>query len=171
MPYRWLTDPAPVSAPRARLRQLRLEPYQALGRTGFRWFIGATAALIALPLLAALATPVFWGLLPFIAGALAAIWFALRRSWRDRSLREELEIGPDKARLRRIGPGQRLQEWQANSYWVSVRLYPQGGPVPDYLTLKGEGREVELGAFLTPEERKALAGEIRLALAELRCAP
>ena len=42
------------------------------------------------------------------------------------------------------------------------------GRVPQYLTLKGEGREVELGAFLTEDERVALAGEIRKTLALLR---
>lgn len=51
---------------------------------------------------------------------------------------------------------------------MQVRLTPAGGPVPDYLTLKGRDREVELGAFLTPEERKELAGELRAALADLR---
>ena len=168
MPYRWLSAPSPsASTSPAREYRLELHPHQSLGGSGFRWFISGTALLIAMPLFAVLATPVFWGLLPFIAGALAAVWFALRRSWKDRAIREELELTPDLARLRRIGPGRRFQEWQSNSYWVAVRLYPTGGPVPDYLTLKGDGREVELGAFLTPEERQALAEEIRTALARI----
>jgi hypothetical protein len=32
--------------------------------------------------------------------------------------------------------------------------------VPNYLTLKAEGREVELGAFLSEGERVALRGEL-----------
>lgn len=42
-----------------------------------------------------------------------------------------------------------------------MRIYPEGGPVPQYLTLKGGGREVEIGAFLSPEEREALYPDIR----------
>ncbi len=40
--------------------------------------------------------------------------------------------------------------------------------MPHYLTLKGEGREVELGAFLTEDERLRLADDLRERLARLR---
>ena len=46
-----------------------------------------------------------------------------------------------------------------------------GGPVEAYLTLSGSGREVELGAFLTPDERRALDIDLRSRLAALRQAP
>jgi uncharacterized membrane protein len=36
--------------------------------------------------------------------------------------------------------------------------------VPQYLTLRGAGREVELGAFLTEAERVSLESELRRAL-------
>ncbi|HEU0223312.1 MAG TPA: DUF2244 domain-containing protein [Paracoccaceae bacterium] len=42
------------------------------------------------------------------------------------------------------------------------------GKVENYLTLKAEGREIELGAFLAPEERVALKADIEAALAALR---
>ena len=35
-----------------------------------------------------------------------------------------------------------------------------GGPVPNYLTLKAKGREVELGAFLSEEERITFGNEL-----------
>lgn len=160
MPYHWL----PPSDPEQ--RQLHLAPWVPLGPRGFVWFMALTAGLIALPLVAMLATPVFWGLLPFLGAAIAGIWWALRRSQADRRVTEDLTITPDNARLLRLGPRGRRQEWQANPYWVQVRLYPVGGPVPDYLTLKGNGREVEIGAFLAPEERRSLYAELREAFAE-----
>ena len=50
-------------------------------------------------------------------------------------------------------------EWEANPHWVSVKLR-NDGPVERYLTLRGGGREVELGSFLTPEERESLHADL-----------
>jgi hypothetical protein len=49
-----------------------------------------------------------------------------------------------------------------------LQLYPTQGPVPQYLTLRGNGREVELGAFLSEEERVALRDEVHSRLNALR---
>ncbi len=157
MPYEW--DP-----PTAEGEKLRLWPHRSLPKRGFVWFMGATAALISLPLFAVLGTAVLWALLPFLAGAIALLWWALMRSYRDGEIIEELSLGPDIIRLVRTGPRGRIQEWQANPYWVRPGIYPAGGPVPNYLTLAGGGREVELGAFLTQGEREALYGELQRAL-------
>ena len=161
MPYHW--TPATRDTPEC----LTLWPYRSLPRRGFVWFIGGTAALLALPLLAVLGSPILWALLPFLLGAVAAIWFALEKSYRDGGIVETLTLTGDLVSLTRSGPkGQ--QSWQANTHWVQVSLYPTDGPVPDYLTLRGAGREVELGAFLTPEERKTLASELRQRLRAAR---
>ncbi len=61
-----------------------------------------------------------------------------------------------------------VQEWQANPHWVRLTLHPTAGPVPQYLTLTGNGREVELGAFLTEAERIALHTDLTQALARTR---
>lgn len=159
MPYQWL----PASAEGQRLR---LWPYRSLTRRGFVWFIGGTAGLLALPLLAVLGTVVLWGLLPFLAAAVAGLWWGLARSFRDGTLTELLSLTADRVSLVRREPSGTEQSWEANRYWVTVRIYPSGGTVPNYLTLKGEGREVELGAFLTEQERLRLAAELRAVLAK-----
>ena len=61
---------------------------------------------------------------------------------------------------------------QANPHWVRASLYPSGGPVANYLTLVGNQREVELGAFLVPEERQEIHDRLQLLLAaQHRLAP
>jgi uncharacterized membrane protein len=146
---------------------LRLTPHKSLTPEGFVWFMGATAALIAIPLLSILGNPVFWFLLPFILGALWAIWAALTRSWRDREIYEELVVWDDLIRLERHEPRRPPLAWEANPYWVRVALHARGGPVPQYLTLQGGEREVELGAFLTPPERIGLKETLDKALRPL----
>lgn len=164
MPYEWIRTEATDGQP----AELHLWPYRSLPRKGFVIFIGLTSALIALPLFAVLGTFVFWGLLPFLAAAVWGIWHALSRSYRQGELIEVLTIVPDRVDLCRREPNGKERAWQTNPYWVRVQLYPTGGPVPDYLTLKGEGREVEIGAFLTEAERKRLAGELRAVFAALK---
>jgi uncharacterized membrane protein len=143
-----------AEAPRLRLR---LTPHRSLTPEGFVWFIGATAVLISVPLFSILGTGVFWVLLPFIVAAVWAVWAALKRSWRDRELYEEVTLWDDLIRVERFEPRRPAPlGWEANPYWVRVALHAKGGPVPNYLTLSGGGREVELGAFLTPLERVEL---------------
>ncbi|RJK99471.1 DUF2244 domain-containing protein [Paracoccus siganidrum] len=164
MPYRW-TDAAPEDSG-AVSHHLLLWPYRSLPRRGFVWFIGITAALLALPMLAALGSTALWGLLPFALLAVTGIWLALQRSYRSGQTREELHLSRRRLHLRRSDPGRPDREWETNSYWVRVNLRP--GPVEDYLTLSDGQREVELGAFLTPEERRQLQGELQQRLGALR---
>lgn len=136
--------------------RLILTPYKSLTPEGFVWFIAATAAMISMPLLSIIGTSVFWALLPFLVFAIWGVWAALKRSWRDMDLYEDVMIWDDLIRVERHEPRRALRDWEANPYWVSMTLHAKGGPVPNYLTLKGGPREVELGAFLTPLERVEL---------------
>lgn len=162
MPYQWL-PPTPDGT-----QELRLWPHRSLSRRGFAGFIALTATLIALPLVGLLGQKVLWGLLPFLVAAVAGIWLALRKSERDREILEVLTLTPELATLIRTGPMGLRREWQANSYWIDPVLHANGGPVPDYLTLRGGPREVELGVFLTEVERKALQIDLTTRLRHLR---
>ena len=161
MPYHWLP-------PTDGTQRLHLWPYRSLPRRGMVWFIGGTAALIAVPLVGLLGRPVLWGLLPFLLAAIAGIWWALERSFRDGEILEDLTLSPGRITLTRHGPRGARQEWEANPHWVKPQLHPTGGPVPHYLTLTGGPRVVELGAFLTEDERKILHDELRARLSGLR---
>ena len=146
------------------LLRLRLWPHSSLSPKGFVWAMGLFFALIALPVLSLLGSMVLWGVLPFALGAGALLWLALKRSWRDRTVEEVFELTPQAARLHRREPGAADREWEANPYWVRVELHPKDGPVEDYLTLEGGPRAVEIGAFLTPSERRDLREVLRQGL-------
>jgi uncharacterized membrane protein len=171
MPYEWLKNPTPATAPgdAAALRaRLRLWPYQSLSPRGFVTFIALTCGLFAVPLIGLIGSPVLWGLLPFIIVVVAGVWLALMRSWQSGEASEDLSLWSDRALLRHRAPDGREQCWEANPHWISVHLHETDGPVPHYLTLRGGDREVELGRFLSEDERIALARELKAALATLR---
>lgn len=165
MPLEWVGSPdgAPVISGASchakgdpPLVRLHLWPHRSLPKRGFVWFIAATSCLVLLPLIAVLGTPVLWALLPFEIGTVALIWWMLQKSYRDGEILEELSLWSDHASLVRKSRSAKQQSWDANPYWVTLQVHPKGGPVESYLTLKGAGREVEIGAFLSRDEREAL---------------
>lgn len=158
MPYQWTDETLDGT------RGLTLWPHNSLSPKGFAVMVLGFFLAASLPLYGLLGTVVMWGLLPFMLGATAALYYALRRNARDRQIVEDLSIGPRITRLTRTNPGGDVQSWEANTYWTSVALHETGGPVPFYVTLKGAGREVEVGAFLAEEERIALHDELRRAV-------
>lgn len=161
MPYEWHRD--------SHATRLRVWPHRSLPRKGFVWFIAITAGLAVVPLLAVLGSAILWALLPFMLAAIAALWWAIERSYRSGTTEERLTLTPDRISLIRHDPGRADREWHANPYWIRATIRP--GPVESYLILQGDhesGREVELGAFLTPEERESLCNEVNRALAAIR---
>lgn len=155
MPYEWSKTGDGAG------RRLTLWPHQSLPPRGFVLFIGATVVMLSLPLLAVLGSVLLWGLLPFLALAVAGVWFAIHRNRQSARILETLTLQGDHARLERTNPGGQRLEWDCNRYWARVTLHPTGGPVPHYVTLGGNGREVEIGAFLSEDERIALYGDLR----------
>ncbi|KUP93977.1 hypothetical protein TRIHO_11580 [Tritonibacter horizontis] len=139
-------------------------PHQSLTPEGYVGFLGATAALISLPLLPVLGSTLFWGLIPFLALAIFGMKYALDRHRRQSQVIEVLRLGPELAELIRTDAAGGEQTWRCNRHWAQVVLHRDHGPVPHYVTLRGAGREVEIGAFLSEPERKALYDDLRIAL-------
>ena len=151
MPYRWTDE--------TDLKTVTLWPHQSMTPGGFSWFIGATAVMLTLPLFAVLGSAVAWVLMAFFLATIAGVWRAITVNQHHRSLREELTLSEARVALDHIPPDGDPLSWEANPHWVTVHLR-NDGPVENYLTLRGGGREGELGAFLTPEERKDLYDEL-----------
>ena len=142
------------------IKIIEVWPYNSLKPKGFVLFLGSTFVLISLPLFNVLGTTVFWGLLPFLLVAFIGIWFALRRSLNDRQVLEQLTLSQEEVALIRQDPTGEHKRWVCSPYWSKLKIYKTEGPVRNYITLTGNGREVELGAFLSEDERKTLYEEL-----------
>ncbi len=156
MPYQWKINYQDES----NTRILELCPHNSLPKKGFAGFILVTFFLILLPLLAFSGTVVFWGLLPFLMFAIWAVWAALQNSYKQNRVYERLSFGQRTLDLRRTNPKGDTQTWTCEGYWSRASIYSSEGPVPHYVTLNGNGREVEIGAFLSEDERKCLYKEL-----------
>jgi uncharacterized membrane protein len=158
MPYEWTTSI------NATPQEMRLWPHQSLPAKGFAAFVLATFTMILIPTFALLGTILLWGLLPFVLMAVAGIYFALQSNYKSRQITEILTLDTNTARLTHTTPKGEVKEWECNRYWTKVTKYEKDGPVPQYVTLRGEGREVEIGAFLSEEERVALFEDLERSL-------
>ena len=143
--------------------ELTLWPHRSLSQTGLRVVLALAAIGLAIPVLPFLGSPIGWALLPFCALPVFALWLFIRRNNRDGRLTETLRLWQNEIRVERRHPQGKLQSWQANPYWVKIRL-SDDGPVENYLTLEGNGRVIELGTFLSPEERADLFDDLNRAL-------
>jgi uncharacterized membrane protein len=149
------------------LFSLTLWPHRSLGHTGSGVVIGIAALGLSIPLLGLIGTSAAWGMLPFLVTVLVGLYWAFRRSHADARLTEELRLWPDLITVIRREPRGAVRRWHANPFWVQVRLHDNAA-IEKYLTLQGNGREIELGAFLAPWEREQLYCDLTRALASAR---
>jgi len=154
MPHNWTPN-----APDTKV-VLTLWPYHSLPRKGFAAMILMAFLLGTVPLYGLLGTVFLWGLLPFIMLMVAALWWGLERSYKDGDILEELRRDGDMLTLTHRPARGETRSWECNIYWARAEMHVHGGPVPHYVTLSGNGRTVEIGSFLSEDERKALYGEL-----------
>ncbi len=159
MPYQWNQTSGSEL-------ELRLWPHNSLPP---RWAVRVVLSVFLfglIPLMAVLGSALLWGLLPFLLLTVLGLWLALQSNYRSRSVFEVFTLTGTQARLVHHHPGRGQQEWTCNRFWARPAMHKQGGPVPNYVTLTGDGREVEIGAFLTEEERIALFDDLTKKLRE-----
>lgn len=155
-----LSSSAPVDRDDPPIWEITLWPHRSLGRKGFRNTMLLAAFGLLLPTFPLFFTSAGWTMAPFVIGAFFLLWLAFKANYRHGKLREHLSLWPDLIAVERHELNGDIKRWQANPYWLKIKLVAAGGPVDNYLTLIGNNREIELGAFLSPEERAALKGEL-----------
>ncbi|MGR3634547.1 MAG: DUF2244 domain-containing protein [Shimia sp.] len=154
MPHRWTDTPTPDKP------DLILWPHRSLPRRGFAAMILFAFMMGTVPLYGFLGTVFFWTILPFILAMVAALWWGLERSYKDGDVVEELRLKGDTLHLIHSPAKGAPKSWDCNVYWARAEMHVTGGPVPHYVTLLGNGRTVEIGSFLSEDERKVLFGEL-----------
>ena len=160
MPYHW-TQTKDSQA-------LVLWPHRSLPIRGFVGVFGSIFILAMLPLFGLIGTALLWGMLPFVLITLTGLYFAFMHTYRTGDAREVLTISTKETTLTHTPHKGTPLNWSCNTYWTRAQIYPREGPVPHYITLKGNGREAEIGKFLSEDERKVLIGELQDALKSMR---
>jgi uncharacterized membrane protein len=143
-----------------------LYPNPPLGRSGFLVLMLAVAVVSA-GLGAAFAAAGAWPVAGFLALDVLLLFLALRACRRQSRQVELIRLRDGVLQVCRVEPGGRGREWRFEPYWVRVHM--DDPPRRDsFLTLSASGRQLRIGAFLTPEERLGLAQALRDALRAYR---
>ena len=159
--------PNKSAEPDNKLLAITLWPHRSCSRTSFRLVIAMSAVALLLPSSLMFNSSLALHILPFSLVVILLFYLVSEKNFRDGRLQEKLWIDPKTIKLDRQEPKGNVKSWSANPYWTEVKIRADG-PVESYLTLKGNGREVEVGSFLTPWEREELKGLIEEALKKTR---
>ncbi len=112
--------------------------------------------VVSLTVAVSFAAAGYWPILPFAGIELLALGWALRVSQRNGRLRELIRVTERHVDVRKSWPGHH-RDVQFDRPWTRVDLdRPVARNWPSRLVLRSKGRGVEVGAFLTDEERDGL---------------
>jgi uncharacterized membrane protein len=162
-----LSSSAPIEREDPPVWEITLWPNRSLGLIGFRVTMAIAALGFAIPVLPFVWAGGFWVLLPFVGVAFVALGLAFKANNRHGQMREHVSLWKDLIAVERHEVNGEIKRWSCNPYWMRSNLVKDGGPVDNYLTLIGSDREIELGAFLSPEERLELLADIEAAIKQL----
>ena len=104
----------------------------------------------------------------FSGGTLYLFLFFLGKNFQSGQLYEEIKISSEKIEIIHKEKNKKEITWEGNPFWTKVIMDDNPNKVENYLTIKEKGRYIELGAFLSPDERIDLKNEIQNALAKAK---
>lgn len=108
-----------------------------------------------------------WPVTPFMGMDVLVLAWAFISSSKAAKKREELELRTSELRIDYYPARGEPRRVGLNPYWVKVELdEPLRGP--SAITLASHGKQLQIGSFLSPEERMSFARELIRALGMAR---
>jgi uncharacterized membrane protein len=108
-----------------------------------------------------------WPVTGFMGLEIVLLFFAFRLNhWRGFA-REVIEVSRARFRLLSVDPWGREREWLWTPAWIQV-LVADTPKRKNGLAVRSHGETVEIGSFLTADERETLADRLKGALASAR---
>ena len=146
--------------------KIRLAPNRSLDSHGTKVVFAVVAFGFLLPIIPFIGSPIGTTLTIFSGLTFYLFLTLLQRNFQQGSTFEEILISKDKIIVVHQEKNKEQMTWECNPYWTKVHLDINNPKLKNYLTLAGKGRRIELGAFLSPDERLELRDKIQNALAK-----
>ena len=150
--------------------RMRLVPNRSLDTHGTKIVSGIIACGFLLPIIPFIGSPIGITLTIFSGLTFYLFLALLQRSFQEGNTFEEILISKHKILVVHKEKNEEQKTWEGNPYWTRVNVDVNNRKLKNYLTLAGKGRHIELGAFLSPDERIELRDKIQNALAKANSA-
>ena len=160
----------PETEPAARpALELVYHPHRSLSPGGFLAVMAAIAVAGCATGVAFLLAGA-WPVMGFMGLDIALVWYAFRVNYRRARGWERVRLTDGTLTVERAGPKGEVAKFRFQPYWLRVEM--DDPPKPgSRLTLRSHGSVFEIGTFLGPDERLALARTLREALARQKESP
>ena len=107
-----------------------------------------------------------WPIFGYFGLDVLLVYLAFRASYRSARMHEWVRLTEDALTVERVGVRGERRRWQFQPFWLRVVFEEQ--EETNRLVLTSHGRELVLGGFLAPSERKTLAMALKEALTRWR---
>lgn len=143
-----------------------LHPHASLTPRGF-FLLMAAVGVISFCAGVAFVIAGAWPVFGFFAIDMVLVYLAFKLNYQDARRYETLQLTDTTLTVERVAPSGKRERWRFQPYWLQVEI--EDHPAPDSaLTLRSHGRIVEIGSFLTADEKIDLANALRAELHKLR---
>jgi uncharacterized membrane protein len=107
-----------------------------------------------------------WPIFGYFGLDVLLVYLAFRASYRSARMHEWVRLTEDTLTVERVGQRGERRRWQFQPFWLRVVLEEQ--EETNRLVLSSHGRELVVGGFLAPAERRNLAVALKKALGRWR---
>ena len=150
--------------------RMRLIPNRSLDVNGTKVVFGVIACGFLLPIIPFIGSPIGTTLTIFSGMTFYLFLTLLQKNFQQGNTFEEILISKSKIIVVHQEENKAQKTWEGNPYWTKVNVDTHNPKLKNYLTLAGAGKHIELGAFLSPDERIVLRDKIQNALAKAKSA-
>lgn len=148
----------PIASDELPVFEALLYPHRSLGQRGYLILGIGTALIMGLYGLSFVFLGA-WPIFGFLGAEWALFWFLFSRHFRGDRRAERLRLYHDRLVLERLDANGRFSAVSLQPYWLQVVLN-RATEVDSALYLRSHGRHIEIGAFLSAQERRDFAGEL-----------
>lgn len=144
-----------------------LTPHRSLGKKGVRVVVAFYVILAMIPgvfffVLGA------WPVVGFLGLEALILWWALSVSRKSGDAYEEVTLWPDSLEVRHVTAKGKENRHAFNPFWVRLHIDKDFEQRVTRLALRNRGEELEIGAFLNPDDKATFATVFGQALTKAR---